>query len=132
MNELQIKLTKLIGKKELSFGCEVIISMQNFILVDSRKYWFKHSARVIWADEDNEWYNYDLTVKKQDIEIIWHPAQLHDLHRWMNEKKIYFVMRPERIDTSKKEFSVIPYNSSLPLLEQSEETLQQIINLITN
>lgn len=81
--------------------------------------------KTIWVPESC-WY---IFYRKPD-------AQLHDLHRWMNENTItacwwqwthhihYLVELGET--------KYIPYNSSKELLEQETSTLEQIRDLIIN
>lgn len=144
MNPLQLEITKLIGKKELSLGCWLFIQNPDwyaqFIEESDVWNWF-----TIMSASD--WYSI-LNDKKDNIKdwyIIWHPATLTDFHRWMNEKYKYWF---KQIHTGKENYIVlhkrdsstifmdgshcvvIPYDSSKELLEQSSETLTQIISLI--
>ena len=143
LTPLAIELTKLIGSKELSFGC----------LVKSKKWELDLNNRRICASEyvkDNEdyeimicYFTYNGTIKKiwwwDDFEIIWHPATLSDLHRWMNEQNVQFAMYWEMTGYMRNCISLtpciwpyqkIPYDSSKGLLEQETSTLEQIISLI--
>ena len=145
MNTLQLELTKLLGKKELSFGC---------VVFDNPPYnehnWYNNwywQIFDIYSDHYGDWGNKDgsfliarnwqeaIERNFADIEIIWHPATLSDFHRWMNEKWIKFIQYPKEIlfDTDEDEFdSSLVYDSSKELLEQSESTLQQILELISS
>ena len=75
----------------------------------------------------------------ENAEIIGHPATLTDLHRflWDNfDQEIGWVHNERAIilppNNPCERLRIIPYDSSKELLDQSEETLQQIINLINN
>ena len=133
MNELQIELTKLIGKKELTFWCFI----QSVRL-----------SRIISKDYDTEWLNtwryrmidywensYTGVVKEE--EIIGHPATLSDLHRFINSKQLIFdwvqnsvtiIIKDENWLCEKR----IKYDSDKDLLEQEDITLEAIISLITS
>jgi len=67
------------------------------------------------------------TIPEEQFEIVWHPATLSDLHRWMNEKWISWYQEKYKFHS---EESMIWYDSSKDLLEQSTETLDKIIELI--
>jgi hypothetical protein len=81
------------------------------------------------------WHNGSLGSEEFDTTVIlWHPPELHDFHKWMNEHTNWFsqvsesdydYIQPMNIDSSKR----IEYNSSLPLLKQSNKTKQAIISL---
>jgi hypothetical protein len=129
MTDLQLELIELIGKKDLSFGCLV-------------KKW-KDIAKVIYENHYDidvlikvrYEYSYQSSYNIDGIEIIWHPATLSDLHRWMNEnrwKDVTFYQTYTYIDFTHKTGKEIEisYDSSKDLLDQSEETLTQIIDLI--
>lgn len=147
MTPLQLELTRLIGKKELSFGCLVTVQSTD---LRHRYVWYDEEYEV---DTEEEFYyvcKYDgilysdrngcetlwkMWANWNDwkiIEIIWHPATLADFHRWMNENVFYWSQWYESFSYDKNWISYdnIPYDSSKELLDQSEETLQQIISLI--
>ena len=66
------------------------------------------------------------------------PATLSDLHRWIDSQKWVHYWNQNRktitIDSGveEKDTVYIPYYSSKDLLDQSDETLKQIIDLIRN
>ena len=147
MNQQQLILTKLLGKKELSFGCTIKCK---YI------FWELYYARLAWAIPKDGWCGYDYIdehgnrLNTKQFEIIWHPATLSDFHRWMNkhfkedwmqdEKEIGYVLKLKEYfdyDLNTQMIALKPtiaiyYDSSKDLLEQSPETLAQIIELITN
>jgi len=89
--------------------------------------WMKWNDGDLWKETRKEF--------DDEFETIWHPAQLHDLHRWMNEKesewKLDVWQQREHCIVIFWEWP-IDYNSSLPLLEQETSTLEQIRDLIIN
>lgn len=139
MTPLQLELTKLIGKQELSLGCiiEYIFDSEPVSHIETiiiRTDWDLRKVNEL------EWNPWVLSKK-----IIWHPATLSDLHRWMNENFRYWFEQIHRegenyIVWYKCDHStvymdgshcvVIPYDSSKELLEQETSTLEQIISLI--
>lgn len=143
MNALQLELTRLIGKKELAMGC-VISSKQFSIYWDEYKEWtinrctwFHNQGNVRLEKfrvmnphtEEDEWFEFtDCTSYK----IIGHPATLSDFHRWMNENlKVHENWRQNR-DLIIFDWNRIEYNSYKDLLDQDEETLKQIVELISS
>lgn len=152
MTDLQSEITKLIGSKELSFGC--------YVWVKDKDYEWKPLARVVikkivWT---TSWSGYDavddcisvyidfwwmfygwkfkpmVSFSKNKMEIIGHPATLSDLHRFLENENTFHrfeqnicSIRMIRMDDC---FNVIPYDASKDLLDQSEETLKQIIDFI--
>lgn len=140
MTPLQLELTKLIGKKELTFGC----------LIDCQWFWpyitihwdLSVSDSVSVLKPSIMWYD-KTRVNIGREQIIGHPATLSDFHRWMNEKYKYWFEHRATDNESGIEIRVkyaptmdcshivwIPYNSSKDLLDQEVSTLEQIISLI--
>lgn len=141
MNTLQIELTRLIGKKELTFGCFINHKVDDDFDGD----W--HLARVTEV-EDKHFFFYprtpygdtDWSDDESEYEIIGHPATLTDLHRWMNEKKVNWDQDKRAInttipftDTDWTEITFyLPYDSNKDLLDQETSTLEKVISLITS
>lgn len=129
MNDLQLSLTRLIGKKELTFGCLTYRNRLSRIISKDYPQWELSepwNLRYICIDDWENIYTSWLT----DTEIIGHPATLTDLHRWMNKNNIwedYFEQDCDFIRYNGIEFQ---YISSKDLLDQDEETLKQIISII--
>lgn len=128
MNNLQLELTRLIGKKDLTFWClykskdeeKIFIDDWHYIFCDNEVYrdlWIKEPRKICW-----------------EYEIIWHPATLPDFHRWMNENVFHWSQSYESIeyDTDWLSYYKIPYDSSKDLLDQDSQVLKQIIELINN
>ena len=104
MNEIQIELTRLIGKKE----------------------------RMLRDDfYDNTWCPSSLIAEESDYELKEIPATLSDFHRWMNEKWIEWEQRIDWFEISESNWVHFQkYDSNKKLLEQSEECLKQIVALV--
>ena len=128
MTPLQLELTRLIGKKELTFGCKVIAEWTIRTMVwdaDYKNYLTSNGSieynYYVYANEDTE-FSID--------EIIGHPATLSDFHRWIM-KTHDFAQSGTYIEImSGSEIIEIKYDSSKNFLDQDEETLKQIISLI--
>ena len=125
MNSTQLEITRLIGDKTLSFGCRVKFQAweydEDIVLCD--RHWiieFCKQKKVYSKTELEQWIIY---------EILWHPATDTNFKKWMNEKGIDWWQSKTYLSTATYS---IPYNSNLPLLEQSEETLEKILALIKN
>lgn len=116
MTPQQLKLYELLGSKELSVGCMVYFT-------DPSSYKLFTS---ILANEDDVTNYY--CMYREEQEIIGHPPTIVDLHRWLNEKSIRWEMQNKYMRIP----LVVSYNSSLPLLDQTTETLDAIIELINN
>ena len=85
-----------------------------------------------WKMKDGTIYNH------RDFEILWHEPHLEDVFRVAEDKKKritieYYTQWPHLIinpiEVNLKNPERIEYNPTLPLLEQSEETLTQLINI---
>jgi len=121
MNTTQIELTKLLGKKELTKNCKLTW----WTVVDDKESVLSNDGTLF-----DDW------PEIEDEEIIGLPPPITDFHRWLNEKeivwsqwkKIIFIDKEKDVRTMYE----IPYDSSKELLKQSEETLKQIIELISN
>jgi len=121
MENLQLELTKLLGKKELSFWCKIEKWCRYATIIHKIEWWYK-----ILAD-DLQVHN----IQKPDI-IIGHPPTLINFHRFLNEKWIVWGQWEDKIQFYPLSMydEWIPYDSSKELLDQEESTLKQIISLI--
>ena len=137
LTELQLELTRLIGKKELTFWCLIEWSGNSSV---NKRYLQKIDSQYLmgYGDSEKDMYQEAFWISElflRDCEIIGHPATLSDFHRWMNEKNSEW-----KIDVWEQRqywiwiFGIwsIEYDSSKDLLEQDIEALKQIINLICN
>lgn len=135
MTPLQLELTKLIGKKELTFGCIILIKNEYIYKVIEKQWDFIYCTI------------HQLTINREDVttiirenvlgnpwrEIIGHPATLSDFHRWIEKTNYRFKQDIAHIEIWPYWWYVsIPYDSYKDLLLQSDETLKQIISLISN
>lgn len=138
MNQQQLRLTELLGSKELTFGC--VIKNQNDVLLKVFK--VKPSAMmfILYSDDSKECIaqrDFE-TGKFPEFEIIWHPATLTDFHKWLNENKYEWqhdnkwLVICKVVEPDPTWYKEIPYDSSLSLLNQKPEVLQQIIDFITS
>lgn len=159
MTDLQLELTKIIGSKELSFGC----------YIQKNNHWSNSDKPVVWrvtSDSTNfetwyqMWFNapymgtYSTTIfwisvlneideqGRKKWEIIGHPATLSDIEKWM-ESKWFEWEYGNKYTNQYGEAQIIiwwgngiylgnrfSYDPSKYLLDQSEETLKEIIDFI--
>ena len=92
----QLSLVRLLGKKELTFGC--IVKPKNhesfrFKGPDDYASVYKYDeiegkVWMVWNDGDLG--KEELSEFHEDFEILGHVPTLSDLHRWMKEKGISF------------------------------------------
>ena len=137
MNQQQLLLTQLLGSKELTFGCVVKIESQKWQsriakIVDYSDKWFATFAsngNIMTMTPNNR-----AKTQWKISEIIWHPATETDFKRWLNENVSNWKQDRKWLSFNffLKDTVFIQYDSSKNLLEQSTETLTQIIELITN
>lgn len=139
----QLSAIKIFGKKDLTEGC--IVRVQS-------KYpsWSMYDDVIRKINEDEELtYNFyhisinHISKNKDDdmiFTILWHEPHLEDVFRVAGKKWLiitvqYNYSKREYIgitfDDNKAEWiwEPIEYNPTLSLLEQSEETLTQLISL---
>ena len=129
MGELQIELTKLIGSKELSFGCEI-----NARWGIKGKFLRKENLweEVIFFYSERE--NIE-SLQSKFVEIIGHPATLSDLHKFLNDKIDWSQSDGKGIEydwdnDSQGYRHSFCYESWQELMEQSDKVLQKIIDFI--
>ena len=135
MNSTDKKLYELFSDKTLSKWCKVKIwdSEVNFIILwnpyknnDDLWFWMEKEP-ISW--ESLYWTIYS---GRQDIEILWHEPQLHDVFRVAKENWEDMFMWSESLLLSPDIRKIyVPYNPTLPLLQQSEETKTQLISLFS-
>jgi hypothetical protein len=172
MNALQTELTKLIGSKEFTFWCLIsekkysrkkdkIETTNSIHKVLFKKDYFdsQYTQKVKWVflcvGVLYDWYEttakiYELNTNKtddSDFEIIGHPPQLSDFHKWILSKWFFFKQEKNSIIVMTVKFwengnldnflkdpswfwNEISYDASKDLLSQEESTLEQIISLI--
>lgn len=138
MTTLQLELTRLIGKEELTFGCEVTVESSKWQkrtakIVDYTDWWEDGYFATFVSNGNIMTHTLNNRAKSQwDIEeIIGHPATLSDFHRFLKSKKIWFYQDEDYIKLEEYIWSDdIDYDSGKDLLDQSEETLKQIVELI--
>lgn len=147
MNQQQLTLTRLLGKKELSFGC--IVNIQHKAKTSIATFLWKVTdedscmgAEIITVYEystEQPWFEWSYEFREDSTntkisEIIWHPATLSDLCKWLSWKNkcwnisTYWINNCVLLWTD----NAISYDFTKDLLDQSPETLAQIIEIITN
>jgi hypothetical protein len=142
MNELDKTLYELFSDKTLSFWCKIYsISIDNYFTIawkvnlEPYVIVYRNRAPKIIFLKDNEW----------DFEILWHEPQLHDFFRVAKEKWFVFMSihynqwaenekYSERLlfakdYDSRTRINEIPYNPTLPLLQQEESTKEKLISI---
>lgn len=146
MNNLQLELTSLIGKKKLTLWAIVTVELEdetvewvfikNIADSDDTGSWYVSFFRGITIQNSNDEFE-DLECFESDVEIIGHPATLSDFHKWMNDMDLNWSQEPEGLSANivfneswDGSFDEIEYDTSLELLDQEEEILKQIIALI--
>lgn len=136
MGELQIELTKLIGSKELSFGCEI-----NARWGIKGKFLRKEnlSEEVIFFYSERE--NIE-SLQSKFVEIIGHPATLSDFQIWLESKWLEWEQKNKYTDKFGEAKIMIwwgnwiylgesiEYDPSKYLIDQPEENLKAIIEFI--
>lgn len=136
---IQLEAIKIFGRKELTEGC----------LIRKEKWkWFKianisdikypdwkicyKQAKWYWV----HWKFYQPKFKTElDFEILWHEPHLEDVFRVAYEKWYWYNISDwhypvfYNIEKQRNFPDIKWYNQTIRLLEQSEETLTQLINL---
>ncbi len=152
MNNLDLKLFELFADKTLSEGCLVwdfespntywykIITYEEFDCVVN---WDSEFMRVISFHRKKEIYEYDSrdvewanSIKYLKSHILWHEPQLHDVFMVANEKCYWWNMNDWDLSiTFYYENRNLPpikwYNPTLPLIQQSDSTKEQLIKLFS-
>lgn len=133
--ETQLEAIKILGKKDLSFGCiyypntddfaEPYFYVEEWVWVQVKSWWLIHDS------------SYEIEVMNSlDVSILWHIPHLEDLFRVAGEKwkRItieYYTQWPHLIfnpiEVNLRNPDRIPYNPTLPLLDQPN--LSDILNL---
>ena len=133
----QILTDRLPHLKELSFGCEIEVDYNdepNLVSVHTiRECIYENGeVRYIGTCDNNNWYTNDWRELKK--EIIGHPPTLQDVLLAIDKKyegSVFITISPNGfIETSGLKEDTITYNLNLPLSQQSDETLLEIIKLI--
>lgn len=100
-------------------------------VIENSEYWFYIQPN--WS----YWYGY-ICYENEDIEmwiskILWHEPTITDVFRVAEEKWYYGIELQHIIDKDYylwcNEVHIKSYNPTLPLLQQTDETKQQLINL---
>ncbi len=138
MNEIDKKLYELFADKTLSEGCKIYLHWFSASVIQ-----FTGKNLKVWRDNWYRNYPYPLHIwdieDKKNIEILWHPPQLHDVFRLSKEKWLFPLVQTEDftnyyigIAWENTPYREIPYNPAITLLKQEESTKQAIIDLFKN
>lgn len=149
----QIEAIKIFWKKDLSFGC-IVLHQHSY----TPEYW-PEQVSIVTRNDGNKnesewllprWVWVDSSYQVEEYTILWHEPHLEDVFRVAKEKAkishkwdIYSIVDLSINGHYRNELSIvlqggfnndfhkdrIQYNPSIPLLQQSEETLKQLISL---
>lgn len=134
MTPLQLELTRLIGKKEYVLCSQWIEIFRTKNKEEAEKIMNDWNEKYEKYIDSLEWWtpivDNRIDISEEDI-----PATLSDLHRWMsNNRGFYWEHNWEWIKIVNYGWDgkniVITYDAEEDLLDQSEETLKQIVELI--
>lgn len=130
-SNIDLELFKIFWRKELSFGCVYYPNTDDFAepyLYVEEYVWLKISTWRLIRDS-----SYEIEVMNSwDVNILWHEPTITDVFSlcekrwWKLEVYMDFIYISDwRVIIE----SHLPYNPTLPLLAQSDETKSQLINL---
>ena len=123
---LQIEIIKLLGSKKLSEGC--LIQQWEYLM----KLWCIYEGICNMKEIDSA---NCMQKKESDLgEILWHFPTLEDLFIKAEDKYAIddiFQVQWNRIQVFSRKFWTISiqYNPKLKPYQQTEETMQEILNL---
>jgi hypothetical protein len=134
MTPIDQQMYQIFSDKTLSEGCKVYASREWYN--SPQLYRNIHRNKYVLDDI----WDFDLISKDEwDLEILWHPPQLHDVFRLAEERNMQWEIMLHRysktnyvLNFSKSNdtpLSSIDYNPTLPLLSQSDDTKSAIISL---
>jgi len=126
----QIELIKLFWKKDLTFGC--------FAYAYRDWYNSKQLYKNVWGNKYvlADIWDFDFISKDEwDVEILWHIPHLEDVFRVAIEKWFHVSLALQSrweyflsiYGSDTQNFYL--YNPTLPLIDQPEETLTQLLTL---
>lgn len=133
---IQLDIIRTFGSKQLNQGCLIKIENDYFHLMEKYDKWTSYrwfeipiGSKMLYVTDTEIEYN-------KNIEILWHiPHLFPDVAKVAKEKwwEYELLANPDWHElfiygTWVKLFH-IPYHPTLPLLDQSEETLTQLLNL---
>jgi len=138
MTPLDKKLYKLFSDKTLSKGCMIHwIEYKHWELSENFEYVKFYKETDSWLSQSS--YCIDTNWKEYCIyTILWHPPQLHDVFRVAMDREIRGML-VQNISTliffsgewEDEVHNKVPYNPTLPLLSQTDETKSAIISLFS-
>ena len=135
MTPLQIETIKKFGRKELMAGC--IFKYWDYYSFYCHPWTSFHIVQKLNADTYAIW-NEDF----RKIEILWHLPHLEDIFRVAKDKDfdLFQVVYHDKMWSTESQQGIfvidnmgksvrITYNSTLPLIEQDESILSQLLSL---
>lgn len=144
--ETQLEAIKLFGKKDLSFGCIVyadkwvtqklpLIGTSCIIWVTSDEWEIDTIETYMKPYKDHEWssWNDSLSGFMSTYTILWHIPHWHNLFSALRDKWLESFLWSESllIDPDEKMWKKknIEVNKYIPLLDQPEATLKELLAL---
>lgn len=153
---IQLEAIKLFGRKDLTEGCRIV--RKNYWEIDWKKrFWPRYGHIWVVSSKQDLWWalgvfwedtgtysctefshcilNQKLENGENEYEILWHIPHLEDVFRLADEKEWYIeiiwteLLFWNELWIQKDSMRLELYAPALPLLEQSEETLTQLIDL---
>ena len=129
MTPLQIEIIKKFGRKELTEGCIFSHSSGRYMTYICD--WWRTDV-IYFLDRNRvETYEYPSIY----FEILWHLPHLEDIFRVAEESGLSYTLFGGRIISSIQfhinddKDIIMAYEPSLPLIEQDESTLSQLLSL---
>lgn len=138
MTPLQIEIIKKFGRKDLSFGCVIYYNISPYIFLDERIWYY-----TVYCCDSVDWiFWYEEIKEKEKVKILWHLPLLEDIFRVAKDKDfdLFQVVYHDKMWSTESQQGIfaidnmsksvrIPYNPTLPLIEQDESTLSQLLSL---
>ena len=134
MTPQQLKLYELLGSRELTPWCLVSWIVYNWEHRERKLLLKTYNWYVLESKSKNFNEHCDYVGKPWSMKIIGHPPTIADLHRWLTDNGYLWTQWLKILVANDKSWTDyrIYYNSSLPLLDQTTETLDALIELIDN
>lgn len=139
--KIENKVRKLVPRlKELSFGCNIKAGKETYLIISKNKIDdFEEDGVQLLRTSINEYYNENNIEHSADVseanelEIIGHPIHLENILEAIGKDESRITVA-ENFDLKQWECNYLDllniYNLSLPLSEQTEETLLALDNLL--
>lgn len=132
MTDLQLELTKLIGSKELSFGCKLIRHWNEWDIIYDFLWFYDPGIICTYYECVQRWKTVKIP-ENRDTEIIGHPATLSDFEQFIFSLGNLHIEKWNDEFIVKRTFKIlldIDYDWTKKLLQQTDEILEEIIDFI--